>query len=119
MTTEPMQTGKQLAVRETPIPGFLVFDLPVHGDNRGWFKENWQREKQLALGLPDFGPAFEVTCDKHGGSGLGKVQQWDASAKTWSVITDWIKSDDSVIQPLIMEDSAAYAAENNIAERCN
>jgi len=56
VTTEPMQTGKQLAVRETPIPGFLVFDLPVHGDNRGWFKENWQREKQLALGLPDFGP---------------------------------------------------------------
>ncbi|WP_072314197.1 sugar nucleotide-binding protein [Agrococcus sp. Marseille-P2731] len=51
-----LETGKQLRVRETPIPGFLVIDLPVHGDNRGWFKENWQREKQLALGLPDFGP---------------------------------------------------------------
>lgn len=51
-----LETGKQLAVRETPIPGFLVIDLPVHGDNRGWFKENWQREKQVALGLPDFGP---------------------------------------------------------------
>ncbi|MCA0873855.1 ABC transporter substrate-binding protein [Seohaeicola saemankumensis] len=76
-------------------------------------------ETMAGLGLPDFGPAFEVTCEKHGGSGLGKVQQWDASAKTWSVITDWIKSDDSVIQPLIMEDSAAFAAENNIAERCN
>ena len=49
-------TGKQLRVRETPIPGFLVIDLPVHGDSRGWFKENWQREKLLALGLPDFGP---------------------------------------------------------------
>ncbi|MCR8669803.1 bifunctional dTDP-4-dehydrorhamnose 3,5-epimerase family protein/NAD(P)-dependent oxidoreductase [Agrococcus sp. HG114] len=51
-----LTTGKQLQVRETPIPGFLVLDLPVHGDNRGWFKENWQREKMLALGLPDFGP---------------------------------------------------------------
>ncbi|WP_405217615.1 sugar nucleotide-binding protein [Agrococcus sp. Ld7] len=51
-----LETGKQLRVRETPIPGFLVIDLPVHGDNRGWFKENWQREKQLALGVPDFGP---------------------------------------------------------------
>ena len=49
-------TGKQLGVSETPIPGFLVVDLPVHGDNRGWFKENWQREKLLELGLPDFGP---------------------------------------------------------------
>lgn len=51
-----METGKQLGVRTTPIPGFLVVDLPVHGDSRGWFKENWQREKQRALGLPDFGP---------------------------------------------------------------
>ena len=47
---------KPLALRETPIPGLLVLDLPVPGDNRGWFKENWQREKMLALGLPDFGP---------------------------------------------------------------
>jgi dTDP-4-dehydrorhamnose 3,5-epimerase len=47
---------KPLALHETPIPGLLVLDLPVPGDNRGWFKENWQREKMLAVGLPDFGP---------------------------------------------------------------
>ena len=49
--------GKSLSVRETPIPGLLVIDLPVHGDARGWFKENWQREKMTAAGsgLPDFG----------------------------------------------------------------
>ena len=76
-------------------------------------------EDMAALGFPDFGPAFEVTCANHGGAGLGKVQQWDASAKTWSVITDWIESDKSVIDPLVMADSAAYAAENNIEERCN
>ena len=46
----------QLTVESTPIPGFLRLTLPVHGDNRGWFKENWQREKMVALGLPDFGP---------------------------------------------------------------
>ena len=40
----------------TPIPGLLVVTLDVHGDNRGWFKENWQRAKMTALGLPDFGP---------------------------------------------------------------
>ena len=47
---------KQLSVQETPIPGLLVIDLPVHGDARGWFKENWQRATMLAAGLPDFGP---------------------------------------------------------------
>ena len=45
-----------LTIRESGIPGLLIIDLPVHGDNRGWFKENWQREKMINLGLPDFGP---------------------------------------------------------------
>ncbi|MFT4213955.1 MAG: bifunctional dTDP-4-dehydrorhamnose 3,5-epimerase family protein/NAD(P)-dependent oxidoreductase [Microbacterium sp.] len=49
-------TAKALRVAETPIPGLVVVDLPVHGDARGWFKENWQREKMTALGVPDFGP---------------------------------------------------------------
>lgn len=43
-----------LAVQETDIPGFYVVDLVLHGDNRGWFKENYQREKMEALGLPHF-----------------------------------------------------------------
>ena len=51
-----LQYGKPLRGHATPIPGMLLIDLPVHGDNRGWFKENWQREKMIAIGLPDFGP---------------------------------------------------------------
>lgn len=43
-----------LAVRETNIPGFYIIDLAVHGDNRGWFKENYQKAKMEALGLPAF-----------------------------------------------------------------
>ena len=45
-----------MALRATAIPGLLVVDLVLHTDPRGWFKENWQREKMTALGLPDFGP---------------------------------------------------------------
>ncbi|WP_203567988.1 sugar nucleotide-binding protein [Aestuariimicrobium ganziense] len=45
-----------LAVHTTAIPGLLLVDLPLHHDPRGWFKENWQRAKMTALGLPDFGP---------------------------------------------------------------
>lgn len=51
-----LEYGKTLAARETAIPGLLLIDLPVHGDSRGWFKENWQRAKMMAIGLPDFGP---------------------------------------------------------------
>ena len=46
----------ELAVSQTPIPGLLVVSLDLRRDNRGWFKENWQREKMVALGLPDFAP---------------------------------------------------------------
>lgn len=46
--------GKALAVKEiAEIPGLLVFDIPVHGDNRGWFKENFQKEKMIPLGFPE------------------------------------------------------------------
>ncbi|WP_240642066.1 sugar nucleotide-binding protein [Microbacterium sulfonylureivorans] len=45
-----------LRITHTEVPGLLVAELPVHADSRGWFKENWQREKMTAAGLPDFGP---------------------------------------------------------------
>ncbi len=72
-----------------------------------------------AIGLEGFGPNFEVSCENHGGPGLGAVAQWDAAAGTWSLITEYGESDMEVIQPLIDADSAAYAAENGIESQCN
>jgi dTDP-4-dehydrorhamnose 3,5-epimerase len=46
----------ELKVTESPIPGLFEVELDVRGDNRGWFKENYQKAKMEALGLP----AFEV-----------------------------------------------------------
>ena len=37
--------------------------------------------KMAALGLPNFGPEFNVSCENHGGDGLVGVTQWDATAK--------------------------------------
>ncbi|MEZ0342943.1 sugar nucleotide-binding protein [Mycobacterium sp. pV006] len=48
--------GKKLTSGPTPIPDLEIWELTVHGDNRGWFKENWQREKMVDAGLADFGP---------------------------------------------------------------
>jgi dTDP-4-dehydrorhamnose 3,5-epimerase len=44
--------SRDLAVRETSIPGLFEVDLQVHGDPRGWFKESYQRVKLEDLGLP-------------------------------------------------------------------
>lgn len=54
MAFEP--TVHELTLTESSIQGLYVVSLPVHGDSRGWFKENWQKEKMTAIGLPDFGP---------------------------------------------------------------
>jgi len=77
------------------------------------------KEKMAALGLPNFGPEFKVTCENHGGNGRGAVSQWDAKAGKFTLITDFIQSDQDVVQPLIEEDSAAYAKENGITPDCN
>ncbi len=72
------------------------------------------------LGMPNFGPSFKVSCSNHGGSGDVGIQQWDAAAGTWSLISDFAPVDMEVIQPLIEEDSAAYAAEAGVEVRsCN
>ena len=48
--------ARPASLETTSIPGLVVLRLDLREDARGWFKENWQREKMVALGLPDFGP---------------------------------------------------------------
>ena len=75
-------------------------------------------EKMAGLGLPGFGPEFKVSCENHGGNGFGAVSQWDAEAGEFKLITEYFQSDQDILQPLIEEDSMAYASENNIELRC-
>jgi dTDP-4-dehydrorhamnose 3,5-epimerase len=86
--------GKALSCSATPIPGLTVWDLPVHGDNRGWFKENWQREKMVAAGLPDFGPVQNnVSFNDAVGTTRGiHAEPWDklVSVATGRVFGAWV-----------------------------
>ena len=86
--------GKPLSANTTPIPGLTVWELPVHGDNRGWFKENWQREKMTALGLPDFGPVQNnVSFNDAAGTTRGiHAEPWDkfVSVATGRIFGAWV-----------------------------
>ena len=75
--------------------------------------------RMTELGLPDFGPEMKMSCANHGGSGMARVQQWDAAAGKWNLITEFTEPDNEVIEPLITADSEAFAKENNITMRCN
>ena len=41
-------------ILETPLPGVLVIEPKVFGDDRGFFLETWQSERYAAAGLPAF-----------------------------------------------------------------
>lgn len=86
--------GKALASAATPIPGLVMWDLPVHGDSRGWFKENWQREKMVAAGLPDFGPVQNnISFNDAVGTTRGiHAEPWDkwVSVATGRVFGAWV-----------------------------
>jgi dTDP-4-dehydrorhamnose reductase/dTDP-4-dehydrorhamnose 3,5-epimerase len=89
-----IETGKSLNVTQSSIPGLLVVDLPVHGDNRGWFKENWQRSKMLELGLPDFGPVQNnISFNDAIGTTRGlHAEPWDkyVSVATGRIFGAWV-----------------------------
>lgn len=71
--------AKTLRATKTAIPGLLLWDLPVHGDTRGWFKENWQRAAMVGAGLPDFGPVQNnISFNSAAGTTRGiHAEPWD------------------------------------------
>lgn len=79
---------------ETPISDLVVLRLELHEDSRGWFKENWQREKMLAAGLPDFGPVQNnMSLNAHRGATRGiHTEPWDklVSVATGRVFAAWV-----------------------------
>ncbi|NYD68519.1 sugar nucleotide-binding protein [Agromyces atrinae] len=89
-----MDFQKTLTGIPTTIPGLTVYELPVHGDNRGWFKENWQREKMLTAGLPDFGPVQNnISYNDSRGTTRGiHAEPWDkfVSVATGRIFGAWV-----------------------------
>src|SRR3954447_19220888 len=85
---------KTLGWAGTPIPGLTLWDVPVHGDSRGWFKKNWQREKMIAAGLPDFGPVQNnISYNDAVGTTRGiHAEPWDkwVSVATGRIFGAWV-----------------------------
>ena len=84
----------ELAIKQTPIPGLLVISLDIRGDNRGWFKENWQRRKMVDLGLPDFAPVQNnMSFNNRVGATRGiHAEPWDklVSLGTGRIFGAWV-----------------------------
>lgn len=102
--------------------------MEIHGTNeirgthvRDGFEALEVDEARLKqLGLANFTIPVKVTCENHEGPGKVALQQWDAKAKKWNLVSDFYDPLRDITGPLIAEDSAMFAKENNVSMRsCN
>ncbi len=102
--------------------------MEIHGTNevrgvhvRDGFEALEIDEARLKeLGLEGFTIPVKISCENHEGPGQVALQQWDAKAKKWNLVSGFYEPLRDITAPLIAEDSAQFAAENNVTERsCN
>jgi branched-chain amino acid transport system substrate-binding protein len=102
--------------------------MKIHGTNKvsakqvrdGFEALDVDEARLKELGLPGFTIPVKITCENHEGPGKVALQQWDAKAKKWSIVSDFYEPLRDITGPLIAEDSAQYATENNVTARnCN
>jgi branched-chain amino acid transport system substrate-binding protein len=68
-----------------------------------------------ALGAEGLLPPLALSCRDHEGGGGVKFQQWNGTQ--WTVLTDWIASDQALVRPLVEASAAKYAQEKGITPR--
>ncbi|MDZ7840184.1 MAG: ABC transporter substrate-binding protein [Gammaproteobacteria bacterium] len=99
--------------------------MEIHGTNEvtpamvrdGFESLKITEERFKELGLPGFTYPIEITCANHAGPRKVGIQQWDAEAKEWTLITDFYDTMNDIVDPLIEKDSMEYAEENGITPR--
>jgi len=67
------------------------------------------------MGAEGLFPPLTLSCRDHEGGGGVKFQQWDG--KQWTVLTDWIATDQALVRPLVEAAAAKYAQDKGITPR--
>jgi len=90
---------------------------PMTGEQVRWGLENLNltAERIKELGFEGMVGPIQLSCQDHQGADIARVQQWDG--KEWKVISGNYKADLSILDPLVKEAAAKYAAEKKITVR--
>jgi branched-chain amino acid transport system substrate-binding protein len=67
------------------------------------------------LGAESLISPLTLSCRDHEGGGGVKFQQWDGTQ--WTVLTDWIATDQALVRPLVEASAAKYGREKGITPR--
>jgi branched-chain amino acid transport system substrate-binding protein len=90
---------------------------PMTGEQVRWGFENLNltAERIKDLGFEGMLQPLRFTCQDHQGADIARVQQWDG--KQWKTISGYYKADLSILDPMVKDASAKYAAEKKITPR--
>ena len=64
------------------------------------------------MGLGDVVPPIQVTCLDHAALHKARFQQWDAKARQWKLISEWIEGRSDFSQSVVDENAEKYATEH-------
>ena len=94
-------------------------NVVLSGEEMRWGLENLNisAERIAELGADGLMAPLTITCADHEGGGPVKFSRWDAAGKQWVEVTDWIATDKSIVDSMIMDSSMAYAAEKGLTPR--
>ena len=90
---------------------------PMTGEQVRWGFENTalSAERIKELGFEGMLKPMKFTCQDHQGADEARLHQWDG--KQWKIISDYYKADLSILDPMVKEQAAKYAAEKKITPR--
>ena len=90
---------------------------PMTGEQVRWGFENLNltAARIKELGFEGMLEPMKFSCQDHQGADIARVQQWDG--KEWKMISGNYKADLSILDPMVKEQSAKYAAEKKITPR--
>ena len=90
---------------------------PLTGEQIRWGFENLDltAARIKELGFEGMVEPLKFSCQDHQGADIARVQQWDG--KEWKVISGNYKADLSILDPMVKDAAAKYAAEKKITPR--
>ncbi len=90
---------------------------PMTGEQVRWGFENLEltAARIKELGFEGLIQPLKFSCMDHQGADLARIHQWDG--KNWKIISDMYTADRSILDPLVKETAAKYAADKKLTPR--
>jgi branched-chain amino acid transport system substrate-binding protein len=78
----------------------------------GFENLNLTQERLNQLGFGDIMRPVKTSCANHMGADWARIVQWDGAK--FKVVSDWYQADQSVVGPLVKQESAKYASDKKV-----